>query len=170
MLLNPNREEYVRRLSLLMAAIAGGVDGVAIILFAGMLTSYMTGNSIGSTAAIVLGRFADLLPHLLPIPMFALGVFVASSVIEVGTRKRSGAFLTVVLAIESALLTLALMVGGPHGRGAYPGQDPLLFVVVSFVAMAMGMHDTTIRDGNGRLILSLLSPDRSSIRLKSSLP
>jgi uncharacterized membrane protein YoaK (UPF0700 family) len=142
----------MREVTLLLSAVAGGVDALAIALFAGLFVSYMTGNSIGTATSVALADFGNLLPRLLPIPMFALGVLLASSVIEIGVRRNSRALLSIVLGCEAALLVIAMLIGGRQVRTGSPAQDPLIYVIASLAAVAMGMQNTTVRDESGRSV------------------
>jgi hypothetical protein len=108
---------------LLLAAVAGGVDAVALVLFVGMFVSYMTGNSIETVTYLALGRWSDVLPRALPIPMF-IGIFTRSSLIEIGVRRNSRIIFSIVLGMEAVLQTLGMVVGGLHFQHAVDTQVP----------------------------------------------
>jgi uncharacterized membrane protein YoaK (UPF0700 family) len=145
---------HLRWLALLLAAVAGSVDAVAITLLARIATNYMSGNSVSTVTSIVLRDPRGLLPALLPIPMFALGVFVASTTIEIGVRRNSSAPLSIILAFEATLIATAMLIGGRHTLTGSPFDDPVLYVIASLAAISMGMQNTTLRDSGGRLILT----------------
>jgi uncharacterized membrane protein YoaK (UPF0700 family) len=145
---------HLRWLALLLAAVAGSVDAVAITLLARIATNYMSGNSVSTVTSIVLRDPNGLLPALIPIPMFALGVFVASTTIEIGVRRNSRAPLSLVLACEATLIATAMLLGGRHTLAGSPFDDPVLYVIASLAAISMGMQNTTLRDSEGRLILT----------------
>jgi uncharacterized membrane protein YoaK (UPF0700 family) len=115
----------------LLALIAGYVDAYALLNY-DVFASFMSGNTTESGLRTGLGRLADAAHHLLPIPIFVMGVFVGTFLLHATLRHP----LRRLCALVAALLLVSLL-GGE--RALLPGW----FNIVC-LSLAMGAMNTTI--------------------------
>ena len=95
-----------------ITAIAGFVDGVGFIHFAGYFLSFMSGNSTRSSAALATGDVTGWATAAGYVGCFVLGVVIATLLGARVARHRRPA----VICLSAGFLMLAAALGGAGGR------------------------------------------------------
>src|SRR6185437_6404755 len=128
---------------LLLAWIAGFVDGVGYLLILGIYSSHMTGNTAALGRDLDLARWRSVLEHGWPVAAFVLGLLVGAAITEAARRAQFHSRLALVLGLE--LVLLALLLAYLPGVDASPAW-------LGLPALAMGMQTVTVtRVGDQRV-------------------
>lgn len=130
-------------IGVLMAAIAGGVDVIGYLGLAHLFTAHMSGNSAALGAYAGQGQWHQVLQKAFPIPLFVLGIFGGTLLVDAALRRKAAAPLTGGYLLEAALLLAAL------GWGlAQPSTRPgsvAYYGLAALMIMAMGAQNATLR-------------------------
>lgn len=141
-------------LGLLLAWIAGGVDAVGFLVLLGIFTSHMTGNTSHTGINLAQAHWSALLQQAFPIPLFFFGVMLGAMLTEAGIRRVEPRMLSLIMAIEAALLLGCLLYGDSLIRG---GRLQLqggwrYYLLLALPPLAMGMQNVSVRRAGGRAI------------------
>jgi uncharacterized membrane protein YoaK (UPF0700 family) len=120
----------------LLAFIAGAVDTFSFLSLSGLFAAHVTGNFVLLGATLVLGRPAGVWSKVLAVPLFAVGVWVAS-IGGATLQRRHQCLLPWLLGAELVLLLAALgvaMVFGPFANA----DSPTALLLGSLLILAMG--------------------------------
>jgi uncharacterized membrane protein YoaK (UPF0700 family) len=123
-----------------LSFIAGYVDTCIFIALFGLFTAHVTGNLVLIGSELVHRAPGDVFPKLLAFAAFVLAVVVA---VLLDRRVEARSRVPVFLAIEGALLVLALLAAGPRE----PTDAGTLSAILagSFGAAAMGFQNAMMR-------------------------
>jgi uncharacterized membrane protein YoaK (UPF0700 family) len=140
----PSRAEAgARRLAVLLAWIAGGVDAIGYLALAHLFTAHMSGNTVALGASVGTGETAELARRGVAILLFAAGIGLGTALGEV-RRERGGRHPTVAVLGAELILLLAFVVIGERQQIPSP-DDPRFYVMVAFPTVAMGLQSATLR-------------------------
>jgi uncharacterized membrane protein YoaK (UPF0700 family) len=130
-----------------LALIAGYVDAYALLNY-DVFASFMSGNTTESGLRTGLGRLTEAAHHMLPIPIFVMGVFLGTLLLH-GTLRNP---LRWLCALVAALLIVSLV-------AATRALLPDWFSIVC-LSLAMGAMNTTItRVGTQAVSLGYVTGD-----------
>lgn len=133
-----------------LALVAGFVDAASFISIAHVFTAHMSGNTAAFGAYIGRGEWEDAIRRLLPVPLFCGGVFFASVVSELATRRGLRTRTALLLGIE-ALLLCAIAVAAGVGWGHVSSQT-FEYIVMNLPAFAIGVQSVALRKVGGRTV------------------
>jgi uncharacterized membrane protein YoaK (UPF0700 family) len=120
----------------LLAFIAGAVDTFSFLALSGLFAAHVTGNFVLLGATLVLGRPAGVWSKVLAVPLFAVGVWVAS-IGGAALQRRHRRLLPWLLGAEFVLLLAALGVAMAYGPFAN-ADSPIALLLGSLLILAMG--------------------------------
>jgi len=134
-------------LIVVLAAVAGAVDGIGFLVLLGMFTAHMSGNSVVMGASAGIGDWHRAVLHLFPIPIFIVGVVLGASLNEALARRGVHRLAAPALGLEAAALGLFVVAGHPLMRGGSlrPESEGLFFLLAAIPALAMGFQNATLR-------------------------
>jgi uncharacterized membrane protein YoaK (UPF0700 family) len=115
----------------LLALVAGYVDAYALLNY-DVFASFMSGNTTESGLHAGLGRLTDAAYHLLPIPLFVIGVCLGTLLLHATLRQPT----RWLCALVAALLVVSLFAAS---QTWLPG-----WFSVACLSLAMGAMNTTI--------------------------
>ncbi len=124
-----------------LTGVAGCVDAVGFVTFAGLFVAHMSGNSAALGAWFGQGFWEKGLPHLLAVPVFVLGVL--SGYLLMG-QTRSERRSALILGLEATLLTAFGIGYALNGRPDF--ASPAYFGLAVLLLLAMGMQNATLRE------------------------
>lgn len=128
----------MRYRGILLALIAGAVDTFSFLSLSGLFAAHVTGNVAILGATIVLGHPAGVWSKVLAVPFFAAGVWAASAGAD-ALQRRNQSFVLPLLAVEFALLLLALAVATVLGPFA-SADSPTALLLGALLTVAMGIQ------------------------------
>lgn len=128
-------------LAVTLTWVAGFVDVVGYVLFRGIYTANMSGNTIDLGRTLPSATIGPMLRHLSAILFFVAGMVAGRMVIDFAARRNTRAVASVTLAIEAAML-VALMYWG-SGR-PYPEEPWPFYGLIALAALAMGFQNITV--------------------------
>jgi uncharacterized membrane protein YoaK (UPF0700 family) len=130
-----------------MGFVSGFVDATGYIVLLDMFTANMSGNAIKTGLDLGQRVFGeDLFHRAFPIPIFMLGVTLASVLIEIATRSGFRRIFSTIVFVEAALLAIFLAAGGSAeavkaSRGVHVYR---YYILASLPAVAMGMQTAVL--------------------------
>jgi uncharacterized membrane protein YoaK (UPF0700 family) len=136
-----------RRLAVLLAWVAGGVDAIGYLALAHLFTAHMSGNTVALGASAGQGEGGEVLRRGVAISLFAVGIALGTAIGEV-RRLRGGRHPTVAVFVAEMVLLAAFVVVGTQGArdsGSPPPDDWRFYVLVAFPTLAMGLQSATLR-------------------------
>lgn len=132
--------EFVSPEAFVMTAVAGCVDAVGFITFAGLFVAHMSGNSAALGAWFGQGIWTKALPHLFAVPVFLAGLVAGHMAMEqCPTPRRCAALVLLEAALLIAFVCAHVFVGPPGFL------SPTYFLMASILLLAMGMQNATLR-------------------------
>jgi uncharacterized membrane protein YoaK (UPF0700 family) len=147
-------EQRTRRqagIALVLALIAGYVDAYALANF-NVFASFMSGNTTQSGLFVGQGHWLGAVLHLVPIPLFVVGVFLGTFLLE-GNRRHGARWLCSFVA---ACLAASILL-------AYAGPWAVWCSIV-LLSVGMGVMNTAITHvGPQRVSLGFVTGDLNSI-------
>jgi uncharacterized membrane protein YoaK (UPF0700 family) len=138
--------------AMLLAWVAGSVDGLGYLVLFHLFTANMTGNSVTLGTALGQGQWGAALRSAFPLPLFLLGVAVGAIARE-AARHRGVAPRPVVLGIETVPL-LAFLLAGAVLDGAdriLPDSWPF-HALAGLATFAMGLQNAVPPRVHGRSV------------------
>lgn len=142
--LDPYRIRSPRR-ALALGATAGYVDIVGFVMLFGLFAAYMSGNTALAGRDLGMGEVGAALTRLIPVLAFvgfALGAFTLTHL----RLRRGRATLRPLLAIEAALLVVAMLVGTYWYDEGTLRPESLEYYVVGLIAVgAMAFQAVAVR-------------------------
>lgn len=122
--------------------VAGFIDIFGFLAWYGLLAAHVTGNLVFLAVDLVRGEYA-LVVKLLALPVFAVSVAIAATLIGMLRRRGIHPFLPITL-LQSAALALCMLAGLVLPRPG--GPDDVACIVVGGIALfAMGLQNTMMR-------------------------
>ena len=122
-----------------LALIAGYIDSYTLLNYK-VYASFMSGNTTQTGLGAGQGRLAEAAHHLLPIPLFLIGVFVGTFLLLGGLRHPLRRLCGLVAALLSASLAAAYL-------------DPLPgWFIIILLSLAMGVMNSTITHVGGQSV------------------
>lgn len=118
-----------------LAWVAGFVDAVGYMLILGVYTSHMTGNTAALGRHLRVADWHFAWKHAWPILTFVLGLIAGAALTEWGRRRKLHSRMSLVLALEIALLVILIV--------TLPAA-PASVAWLGLPAFAMGMQTVTI--------------------------
>lgn len=118
--------------AIVLTAMAGWVDAVGYLQFAGLFVSFMSGNSTTLSVEAVGGRWPEAAQPILAIAAFVLGSFLGTLLADLAGRWR----------MPAVLLAEALLVAA---AAAAPDPAP----AIAALAAAMGAQNAALRHVGG---------------------
>lgn len=136
--------------ALLLALVAGWVDGVGYVLLFKLFTAHMSGNSIAAAVGAGEGDWATALRRAFPIPVFVAGVVSGTILGELLARRGCRPTLAVALLLEAALL-VAFVFASPDHRVVEALDKPTAgyYLVAALPVLAMGVQSAALRRVGG---------------------
>jgi uncharacterized membrane protein YoaK (UPF0700 family) len=138
-------------LATLLALIAGYVDACSLLHYR-VFASFMSGNTTQTGLRAGQGRLAEAGLHLLPIPLFVIGIFVGTFLLHPGLRqplRRLGGLVAALLAASFAAAS----------------RSPLLgWLSIILLSLAMGVMNTMMTHAGGQSVsLSFATGDLNNL-------
>jgi len=133
------REKAV--LALALTWVAGFVDVVGFVLFQGIYTANMSGNTIDVGRALPDATFGPMLRHLSAILYYTAGMVAGRIVVDYAARHRVRAIASITLTIEAAMLVALMYFGSVHPHPAEPWP---FYALIGLAAVAMGFQNITV--------------------------
>lgn len=122
-------------LALALTASAGCVDAVGFLKLGKLFVSFMSGNSTQLIVRGLQGRGGEAAQAAAIIGLFTLGAFAGALVgWSAGERRRR----PTLMAVEAALLALAVLIQARFGEGGGTG------VAIGLTALAMGLQNSVL--------------------------
>jgi uncharacterized membrane protein YoaK (UPF0700 family) len=134
-------EDRTARPALLLAWIAGSVDGLGYLVLFHLFTANMTGNSVTLGTQLGQGYWVPAVRSAFPIPLFLAGVAVGAllrrAIARAGRPPRP-----VILALEALLLLAFLVQGGLEDRaGGVLADSGTFYALAALATLAMGLQN-----------------------------
>lgn len=130
-------------MTLPLACAAGATDAMSYLSLGHVFTANMSGNIVLLGIAISTGRLQQMLPHMLPLLSFAIGVVAGGFIAEDASDSIIWpARTTAPFAVEGFILTgiaVAWLIIGSHPAG------PVRFALTGCTAFSLGMQSATMR-------------------------
>lgn len=121
-------------MALVLAAIAGAVDGIGYLLLYRIFTSHMSGNTVAMMLSIAGGDWRESWRHFEPIVVFFLGIVAGFALSEILVERRVARMFAAVAGLELMLLVVFLIV-------AHPARQWMVVLPAS----AMGIQNAMLR-------------------------
>lgn len=134
-------------LAVLLAAVAGFVDGAGYLTLYHMFTAHMSGNSIATGVHLGGEDWGAAFHRAFPIPVFVAGVALGAALGEAFLRRGFRSAFALGLGLEAALL-LAFMAGGDVDRTGHEiRRHPAgtFYLLAALPALAMGVQNAMLR-------------------------
>jgi uncharacterized membrane protein YoaK (UPF0700 family) len=136
-----------RWLAAVLALIAGYIDSFTLLSYK-VYASFMSGNTTQTGLHAGEGRIADASHHLLPIPLFVLGVVIGTFLLQSGLRSPLRPLWGLVAALLGTSLTASHL-------SLLPG-----WMVIIMLSLSMGLMNTTITHvGHQQVSLGFVTGD-----------
>ncbi len=140
-------------LALLLAWVAGTVDAVGYLVLADVFTAHMSGNSVKAGLYLGQSQMQEVVPHLVPIPLFVVGVALGTFITEIVVRRRARAVVFIMLGIECLLLLAFMLVGNLFIRGAsVTDQSWQFYLLLALAVLSMGLQTATLQRVGGKTV------------------
>ena len=150
------REKAV--LAVALTWVAGFVDVVGFVLFQGIYTANMSGNTIDVGRALPDATFGPMLRHLSAILYYTAGMVAGRIVVDYAARHRVRAIASITLTIEAAMLVALMYFGSVH---PYPAEPWPFYGLIGLAAVAMGFQNITVTHVGALRCLPASLPERS---------
>jgi uncharacterized membrane protein YoaK (UPF0700 family) len=122
---------------ILLAFVAGAVDTTTFLSLSGLFAAHVTGNFVLLAATLVVGHPRGVWSKVASVPMFIVGVLLASFAAE-ALQQRGRDVRRPLLAAELALLLVALAMAAVFGPFADADQPlPMTLAMILVTAMAI---------------------------------
>ncbi|WP_410210750.1 YoaK family protein [Aquirhabdus sp.] len=144
-MINPNF-----RVSVLLSFIAGYIDTIGFVAFAGLFMAHVTGNFVLIGASIV-SQHGGLIAKLLALPTFIAAIGLTMLIVHFCERRQRSAISPLLLA-QAFFLLLLMVLGLMLPDRSHP--DSLLSIVTGM----MGVIAMGIQNASGRLVFNDLAP------------
>lgn len=142
--LDPYRIESPRR-ALVLGATAGYVDIVGFVMLFGLFAAYMSGNTALAGRDLGLGEVGTALARLIPVLAFVVFALLAFTLTHFRLR-RGRATLRPLLAIESALLVVVMLIGTHwYDRGSLRPESLEYYALALIAVGAMAFQAVAVR-------------------------
>jgi uncharacterized membrane protein YoaK (UPF0700 family) len=128
-------------LAVTLTWVAGFVDVVGYVLFRGIYTANMSGNTIDVGRALPNATIFPMLRHLSAILFFVVGMIAGRLVVDYASRHNIRAIASLTLAIEAAMLAALMYWGSAH---QYPAEPWPFYGLIGLAALAMGFQNITV--------------------------
>ncbi|MGA7623584.1 MAG: YoaK family protein [Candidatus Acidiferrales bacterium] len=133
-----------------LALVSGYVDSYTLLKF-GVFASFMSGNTTVGGSQAGQAKLAAAGHSFLPIPVFLLGIFLGTLVVQTGQRHQSHR----LFALVAAMLT----VGSAAAYWTWPG-----WMCIMILSSAMGILNTSITHVGGQTVsLGFVTGDLNSL-------
>lgn len=134
-------------LAVVLAWVAGFVDGAGYLMLQKVFVAHQSGNTVGAFVGVAQHDWATALRRGVPIALFVVGVAVAAAVLEVGGRCRLPHLTSVTLVVEAALLAAAMAAGATVFKQAVGKSGPIgaYLPLLAMLVIAMGLQTATFR-------------------------
>lgn len=134
-------------LAVLLAWIAGFVDGAGYLMLQKVFVAHQSGNTVGAFVGVSRADWSTTLRRGVPIALFVIGVAGAAAVLEVGGRRRLPHLTSVTLSVEAALLIAAMATGATVFQPAIGKSGPIgdYVPLLVMLVLAMGLQTATLR-------------------------
>jgi uncharacterized membrane protein YoaK (UPF0700 family) len=148
---SPQEPGAPRWMAVLLDGVGGYVDAFGYLLLFQLFAANMSGNSILLGIALGQGQWHAAFRQALPIPLFfggvALGAVVGLALEQRGVRRR----VTVLLALEIALLVVFALYGGRflHDGALRPETAWQDILLTALLTLPMGMQNVALRRVGG---------------------
>lgn len=138
-------------MALLLACVAGCVDGVGYLVLFHLFTAHMSGNSVAFGIAISEQHWSDVLRHGIPIPLYVVGAAMGALAIEVARRRSVRRAAASAIALEMLFLLAFLLYGNVTARHhpVQPGTTARYYLLVALLVLAMGVQTAILRRAGG---------------------
>jgi uncharacterized membrane protein YoaK (UPF0700 family) len=136
----------VRRVTMLLAAVAGWTDAVGFLVLFGLFTAHMSGNTTHLGVSIGEGDWSDAVTRFFPIPVFVVGIVVGAVALEVIHHRRQRSGVAILLLAEAALLAGFMALGKvlADWRVLEP-NSAAFFLLATLATLSMGLQTATLR-------------------------
>ncbi|MEN6623063.1 MAG: YoaK family protein [Smithella sp.] len=126
--------------------VAGFVDAVGFIVLMHMFTANMSGNTIVLGIDIAKHHWAMALHRGFPIPVFILGGFFGSLIIEISSRRGFRHVFSILFFTESFFIGLFLLFGGHHFTTSPwpPKASWYIYALAALPSLAMGLQTAVL--------------------------
>lgn len=143
-----------RAAAVMLASIAGFVDGVGYLVLFHMFTSHMSGNTIASGVQLGLEHWGEALHRGMPLPAFIIGVIAGRFLAEFLCLRGMRAPFAVAFFVEALMLMLFIGCGMSVYRdgGLHPGSEVVFYLLAALPALAMGVQNATVRRVGGQTV------------------
>ncbi len=153
-----DRQQQTRRerrgVLIVLACIAGFVDGVGYLVLFHMFTSHMSGNTIAGGVELGVQHWRLALHRSMPLPAFVTGVMAGRLLAEFLCVRGMRAPFAVAFCTEALLLGLFIGCGAPTYRdgGLQPNSEAVFYLLAALPALAMGVQNATVRRIGGQTV------------------
>jgi len=145
--LNPPTEDVgAAPLAVLLAAVAGSVDGVCFVTLYQMFVAHMSGNSAALGVDLAMAQWPAALARFFPIPLFVLGTILGALLYEHLRRRNVQRRLSIVLVIEGTLLAIFALWGSTIESNGQLPRDPAwrFFILAAMPVLAVALQNATL--------------------------
>jgi len=132
----------MKKLTFVLAAIAGSTDVIGFLTLNGLFTAHITGNLVILAAHVVNGAEAPL-AHMLAVPVF-VAALAATRLVAAGLERCAVPALRPLLLAQLVLLGAFLAVGLAAGDAARPTVPAMIFAAMLGVS-AMAVQSALVK-------------------------
>jgi uncharacterized membrane protein YoaK (UPF0700 family) len=134
-------------LAILLASVAGFVDGAGYLLLQKVFVAHQSGNTVASFVGVAQHDWSLVLRRGVPIALFVLGIAAAAAALEVGGRRRVPRLTSLTLSVEAALLSACMATGATFFHRAVGESGPIgsYLPLLAMLVLAMGLQTATLR-------------------------
>jgi uncharacterized membrane protein YoaK (UPF0700 family) len=134
-------EDQTPRPALLLAWVAGSVDGLGYLVLFHLFTANMTGNSVTMGTQLGEAYWVPALRSAFPVPIFLAGV-AFGAVVREAVSRRGRAARPVILGLEALLLLWFLVEGVRQVRaGGILPDSHAFYGMAALATLAMGLQN-----------------------------
>jgi uncharacterized membrane protein YoaK (UPF0700 family) len=123
----------------ILSFVAGYVDAYTLLHYR-VYASFMSGNTTEMGLNAGLGQLAEAAQHLLPIPLFVVGIFFGTFLLQGGLRRPTRRLCGLVAALLAASLAALYL------------DPPAEWVSIILLSLAMGVMNTVITHVGGQSV------------------
>ncbi len=138
-------------IALLMTWTAGFIDLVGYLSLYGLYISHMTGNTVAMAHHITRLDWMGFVRRGWPIASFVFGLLLGAFIYDAEKRRNVQLRFPATIGLETLLVATFIAAGAGNGFKANIPPQPALkfFLMVSLLAMSMGLQNVSIRKVGG---------------------
>ena len=129
-----------------LSLLGGFLDAYTFVLKGGVFANAQTGNLVLLCIAVIQGELSRAAEYLVPVAMFALGIFVSELIKNNPSRDRGNMRIKAVLLFEGVIITGVALMGDAAGD----------FAVTSIISFLAAVQVANFNKVNGRPVATTM--------------